>query len=62
MSQKQVLTRREASKIAAAAATLSITGAPFISKVKAANSTVQYGFIGTGSRADTMAQLSKLPG
>lgn len=59
MSQKQVVTRREASKIAAAAATLSITGAPFISKVKAANSTVQFGFIGTGSRGQYLLQHLK---
>ena len=60
MSQKQDMTRREASKIAAAAAaTLSITGAPFISKVKAANNTVQYGFIGTGSRGQYLLQHLK---
>ncbi len=60
MSEKQSLTRREASKIAvAAAATLSITGAPFISKVKAANNTVQYGFIGTGSRGQYLLQHLK---
>jgi len=59
MSEKQDLTRREASKLAAAAATLSITGAPFISKVKAANNTVQFGFIGTGSRGQYLLQHLK---
>ncbi len=59
MSEKQDLTRREASKLAAAAATLSITGAPFISKVKAANNTVQFGFIGVGSRGQYLLQHLK---
>src|SRR5436190_8644488 len=59
MDQKKDLTRRDASKIAAAAATLSITGAPFISKVKAANNTVQFGFIGTGSRGQYLLQHLK---
>ncbi|WP_031494969.1 Gfo/Idh/MocA family protein [Bryobacter aggregatus] len=60
MSQKQDLTRREASKVAVgAAAALSITGAPFISKVKAANNTVQFGFIGTGSRGQYLLQHLK---
>ena len=59
MSQKHDLTRRDASKLAVAAAALTITGAPFISKVKAANNTVQYGFIGTGSRGQYLLQHLK---
>ncbi len=56
---RQDPTRREASKLAATAAALTITGAPFISKMKAANNTVQYGFIGTGSRGQYLLQHLK---
>ena len=59
MDKKQDLSRRDASKLAAAAATLSITGAPFIQKVKAANNQVQFGFIGTGSRGQYLLQHLK---
>lgn len=46
MSNSDNPTRRQAVKATAAAA----MAAPFISKMKAANDTVQYGMIGTGSR------------
>lgn len=59
MEKKQDLTRRDASKLAATAAALTITGAPFISKMKAANNTVQFGFIGTGSRGQYLLQHLK---
>jgi predicted dehydrogenase len=59
MEPKKDPTRREASKLAGTAAALTITGAPFISKVKAANNTVQYGFIGTGSRGQYLLQHLK---
>jgi predicted dehydrogenase len=52
-------TRRDATKLAATAAALTITGAPFIAKMKAANNTVQYGFIGTGSRGQYLLQHLK---
>ncbi len=59
MASKKDPSRRDASKLAATAAALTITGAPFISKVKAANNTVQYGFIGTGSRGQYLLQHLK---
>ncbi|MDX2270291.1 MAG: Gfo/Idh/MocA family oxidoreductase, partial [Bryobacter sp.] len=63
MEQKKDPTRREVSQLAAtataAAAALTITGAPFISKVKAANNTIQFGFIGTGSRGQYLLQHLK---
>jgi predicted dehydrogenase len=58
-ASEQEPTRRDASKLAATAAALTITGAPFISKVKAANNTVQYGFIGTGSRGQYLLEHLK---
>ncbi len=59
MESKQDPSRRDATKLAATAAALTITGAPFISKVKAANNTVQFGFIGTGSRGQYLLQHLK---
>lgn len=59
MDSKQDPSRRDATKLAATAAALTITGAPFISKVKAANNTVQFGFIGTGSRGQYLLQHLK---
>jgi predicted dehydrogenase len=59
MESKKDPSRRDATKLAASAAALTITGAPFISKVKAANNTVQYGFIGTGSRGQYLLQHLK---
>ena len=49
------LTRRDAVKTTAAAAvaaTSLITGAPWIQKVKGANSKISYGFIGAGTDPD----------
>jgi predicted dehydrogenase len=54
MSDANDLTRRDAVKVAGAAAAVAaaskLQGAPAIRTVKAANDQVQYGFIGTGSR------------
>lgn len=54
MSDSKDLTRREAVKVAGAAAAVAaaskIQGAPAIQKVRAATNQLQYGFIGTGSR------------
>jgi predicted dehydrogenase len=51
MSDPKEITRRDAAKIATgAAAAAAISGAPWIQKVKAANSQVQLGIIGTGGR------------
>lgn len=54
MSDSKDITRRDAVKVAGAAAAVAATsklqGAPGIQTVKAANDQVQYGFIGTGSR------------
>ncbi|MBM3736767.1 MAG: Gfo/Idh/MocA family oxidoreductase [Acidobacteria bacterium] len=47
MSQNSDLTRREATKVAGAAA---LTAAPFIQRALGANNQVQYAVIGTGSR------------
>ena len=56
------LTRRDAVKTAAVgavAATSLITGAPWIQKVKGANSKISYGFIGTGSRGQYLLKHLK---
>lgn len=56
------LTRREAVKTTAAGAVAAasvITGAPWIQKVKGANSKVSYGFIGTGSRGQYLLKHLK---
>ena len=51
MSEPKEITRRDAAKIAAGAtAAAVITGAPWIQKVKAANSQVQMAIIGVGGR------------
>lgn len=51
MSEPKELTRRDAAKVVTgAAAAAAIGGAPWIQKVKAANSQVQLGIIGTGGR------------
>jgi predicted dehydrogenase len=54
MSDSKDISRRDAVKVAGAAAAVAATsklqGAPAIQTVKAANDQVQYGFIGTGSR------------
>ena len=54
MTQEKDLTRRDIMKAAGAASMLAVAqkleGAPAIQTVKAANSQVQYGMIGTGSR------------
>ncbi|MBY0505204.1 MAG: Gfo/Idh/MocA family oxidoreductase [Bryobacteraceae bacterium] len=55
-------TRRDAVKTTAvgvAAASSLITGAPWIQKVKGANSKVSYGFIGTGSRGQYLLKHLK---
>jgi len=56
MAHDNDVTRRDfvkaASAVSAVAAALPAQGAPFIQKVRAANSQVQYGFIGTGSRGN----------
>ncbi len=51
MPENKELTRRDAAKLATgAAAAVAITGAPWIQKVKAANSQVQMAIIGAGGR------------
>jgi predicted dehydrogenase len=51
MPAQKTYNRREAAKIAgAAAAAATFQSAPFVQKARAANNQVQYGFIGTGSR------------
>jgi len=60
--QSPDLTRREAVKTTAAGAVAAaslITGAPWIQKVKGANSKVSYGFIGTGSRGQYLLKHLK---
>ena len=61
-SEPKDLTRRDAVKTAAVgavAATSLITGAPWIQKVKGANSKISYGFIGTGSRGQYLLKHLK---
>ena len=64
MSESPVVTRREAVKMAGAAtavAAISRVTAPGIQKVRAANSQVQYAFIGVGSRGTYLLKhLSKI--
>jgi predicted dehydrogenase len=61
MAQDKDVSRRDfvmaAGAVTAAAAT--VTAAPFIQKVKAANDQVQYGFIGTGSRGSYLLKHLK---
>jgi predicted dehydrogenase len=61
MSQENDLSRRDLLKTAAGAAAVSaaVEGSPFIQKVKAANSQVQYGMIGTGSRGSYLLKHLK---
>lgn len=62
MPKKNEPSRREAVKLAstaAAVAAVSSIGAPWIQKVKGANSQVQYGFIGTGSRGQYLLKHLK---
>ena len=61
MSQETDLSRRDFVKTATAvtAAATVIEGAPAIQKVKAANSQVQYGMIGTGSRGSYLLKHLK---
>lgn len=59
---KQSVTRREAVKTTAVAATAAgslITGAPWIQKVKGANNQINFGFIGTGSRGQYLLRHLK---
>src|SRR6476646_2821441 len=63
MSQPKDLTRRDVVKAAGAATVIAaarkIEGAPAIQTVKAANSQVQYGMIGTGSRGSYLLKHLK---
>jgi len=63
MSQSKDLTRRDVVKAAGAATVIAaarkIEGAPAIQTVKAANSQVQYGMIGTGSRGSYLLKHLK---
>ena len=63
MAQKKDLTRRDVVKAAGAAAVVAaarkLEGAPGIQTVKAANSQVQYGMIGTGSRGSYLLKHLK---
>src|SRR3954452_17988237 len=61
MSQDQDVSRRDFVKTAAVvtAAAAAIEGAPAIQKVRAATDQVQYGMIGTGSRASYLLKLLK---
>src|SRR5579872_1732183 len=63
MSNAKDLTRRDMVKAAGAAAVITtarkLEGAPAIQKVKAANSQVQYGMIGTGSRGSYLLKHLK---
>ena len=64
MPQETDLTRRDLLKTAAAATAVAavIEGAPAIQTVKAANSQVQYGMIGTGSRGNYLLKhLKNIP-
>src|SRR5713101_335345 len=63
MAQEKDLTRRDVVKVAGAAAVIAaaskLEGAPAIQTVKAANSQVQYGMIGTGSRGSYLLKHLK---
>src|SRR6201988_724761 len=63
MAQEKDLTRREVVKAAGAAAGIAaaskLEGAPAIQTVKAANSQMQYGMIGTGSRGSYLLKHLK---
>src|SRR5216684_6112374 len=63
MTQEKDLTRRDIMKAAGAASVVAaakkLEGAPAIQTVKAANSQVQYGIIGTGSRGSYLLKHLK---
>src|SRR5205809_7055424 len=63
MTQEKDLTRRDIMKAAGAAGVIAaaqkLEGAPAIQTVKAANSQVQYGMIGTGSRGSYLLKHLK---
>src|SRR5437773_12143619 len=63
MTQEKDLTRRDIMKAAGAAGVIAaaqkLEGAPAIQTVKAANSEVQYGMIGTGSRGSYLLKHLK---
>ncbi len=59
MSEQKDVSRRDFVKTAGAAAAITVAGAPFIQKARAANDQVQYGFIGTGSRGQYLLKHLK---